>query len=529
MIGLLIVDDEQTIRQGLKDYVPWHEMGINILGTAEDGIDALEKIKELKPDIVMADIRMPRMDGLQLAQRLKNIAPEIKIIFLTGYDDFSYAKQAVTLNVEDYVLKPVSRSDLIECIQRVKNKLLDEEKERREREALKRHIAESLPFLKTWFFNAVEQKDDIWQRLSTINIDLEKGAFMAMVVTIDDINSQDADSDYYALFKLYNSITLILDETEDTKSVAFFENRTFTIILSFPCNIAQNIIGDIVLNVAYKIKDLLDYALDGSYTIGVGQSVNDIKYIEGSHKGALEACEHRFYMGERQIIYISDVEPAVREQRYKMPNGEEFMTIVKIGNEQKAKAFLRDMFEDMREQRENIDIVKRACLELIVYTSRAMYEIGERPEVLFSKTDPWYEINRRFTIDQLYDFMANVIDVVMGHLSIQRKSRNQKIVDEVKSIIATQYAKDISLETVAEKVYISPCYLSSIFSQEAGITFKEYLIKVRIDKAKELLKESSVKIYEVAESVGYNDSHYFSQLFKKYTGFTPAQYRDSQI
>lgn len=529
MIDLLIVDDEETIREGLRDYVPWNEMGINIVGTAEDGIDALEKIKKWKPTIVMADIRMPRMDGLQLAERLKNIAPEIKIIFLSGYDDFSYAKQAIALNAEDYILKPVSRSDLTECIQRVKNKLLDEEKEREEREALKKHIADSLPFLKTWFFNAVEQKGDIWQKLSSINIDLEKGAFISMVVTIDDIDNHNVDDDYYALFKLYNTIKFILDDTENMKSVAFFENRIFTIILSFPRDISQNSIDNIVLNLAYKINDLLDYALDGSYTIGVGYMVNDIKHIKSSYKGALGACEHRFYMGERQIIYISNVEPAAKEPRHEMPNGEEFMTIVKIGNEQEAKTFLRNMFEDMRKQREDIDIVKRICLELIIYISRAMYEIGERPEVLFSKTDPWHEINKRFTIDQLYDFMTNVIEVVMGHLSSQRKSKNQKVVDEAKNIISMEYASDISLESIAKRLYISSCYLSSIFSQEAGITFKDYLIRVRIEKAKELLKEPSAKIYEVAEDVGYSDPHYFSQLFKKYTGFTPAQYRDSQM
>lgn len=234
-------------------------------------------------------------------------------------------------------------------------------------------------------------------------------------------------------------------------------------------------------------------------------------------------------MGERQIIYISNVEPAAKEPRHEMPNGEEFMTIVKIGNEQEAKTFLRNMFEDMRKQREDIDIVKRICLELIIYISRAMYEIGERPEVLFSKTDPWHEINKRFTIDQLYDFMTNVIEVVMGHLSSQRKSKNQKVVDEAKNIISMEYASDISLESIAKRLYISSCYLSSIFSQEAGITFKDYLIRVRIEKAKELLKEPSAKIYEVAEDVGYSDPHYFSQLFKKYTGFTPAQYRDSQM
>src|SRR5690606_34143026 len=119
----------------------------------------------------------------------------------------------------------------------------------------------------------------------------------------------------------------------------------------------------------------------------------------------------------------------------------------------------------------------------IVYMSKAIYEVGEPPEVLFNKTDPWYEINKRFTIDQLYEFMTNIVDVVIGYLSHQRKTRNQKIVEQVKDIIDKEYSADISLESVSERVYISPCYLSSIFSQEAGITFKGYLIKVRIEKA----------------------------------------------
>lgn len=526
MINLLIVDDEETIREGLKDHVPWDEMGINIVGTAEDGIDALDKIKQLKPDIVIVDIKMPRMDGLQLSQKLKILAPHIKIVFLTGYDDFSYAQQAVTLGVDDYVLKPVSRSALFECIQRVKNKLLDEKKEREEREALKKHIVESLPFLKAWFFSAVKSTEDIWQKLSFININFEDGNFLAVVITIDDANDKD---DYYTLFKLYNRIKFLLEGMEHLKSVIFFDEHIFTIILNFPTSITKDQTSKITLDTLYKIKELLDYIFDGSYTVGVGRTVDDIRYIERSYKDALEACEYRFYMGERQIIYIDDVEPATKSYRYKIPDGEEFMTIIKVGNEQKARAYLKRIFENMKEQRENMDVVKRICLELIVYMSKAIYEVGEPPEVLFNKTDPWYEINKRFTIDQLYEFMTNIVDVVIGYLSHQRKTRNQEIVEQVKDIIDKEYSADISLESVSERVYISPCYLSSIFSQEAGITFKEYLIKVRIEKAKELLKEPSIKVYEVAQMVGYKDPHYFSQLFKKYTGITPVQYRNSQI
>jgi len=523
MITLLIVDDEEIIREGLKEYIPWQEAGIKIVGTAEDGLDALEKIKSLKPDIVMADIRMPRMDGLQLAQRIKIFAPDIKVIFLTGYDDFSYAQQAITIGADDYILKPVSSDELFECLDRVKGKLLNEQKMRAEREALKQHINESLPFLKPWFFSAIRSgEEDIWKKLSFLSINFEKGRFLSIVITIDNPDDQE---DYYTLFKLYNNVSIIVGNESNFRAATFFEESLFTILLNFPFDGMRDLSRPII-DITYKIKDLMDYSFNGSYTIGVGKVVDDIRQMENSYKSALEACEYRFYVGENQIIYINDVEPMVKEHEHPSLSDEEFIMFIKTANEQKAVDYVKEVFDNMKKRREDIDWVKKVSLELIVYMSRAIYEVGENPNVLFHKTDPWYEINKRLTIDQLYEFMIDVTITVVSHLSYQRKTRNQKIVEQVKVLINENYGMDVSLEYISEKVYISPCYLSSIFSQETGETFKEYLTKVRMEKAKELLKNISLKVYEVSQQVGYSDPHYFSQVFKKYTGMTPAQYRN---
>lgn len=173
------------------------------------------------------------------------------------------------------------------------------------------------------------------------------------------------------------------------------------------------------------------------------------------------------------------------------------------------------------------DFIKGWGLELIALITRSIIEIGENADILFKETDPWRQISDLPTKEKLRDWMENIINTVCEYISLSKSSKNRKLVDMAVKLIQDNYSDlDISLNSIAERLYITPSYLSALFKSEMGITFSDYLTEYRIEKAKELLKDVKIKIYEVAEAVGYTDQHYFSKVFKNITSFTPKEYRE---
>ncbi len=533
MVTVFIVDDEEIIREGLKNIIPWENIGMQVIGTAEDGEEAFEIIKGKRPDVILTDIRMTSMDGLSLASRLRMVMPDIKIIIITGYDEFDYAQQALRLDVKDFLVKPVEQEKLMECVVRIRNLVIQEKHEFIKKQTIDRHLKESFPFMKTWFLNSVESisvnDESLYENLRFFGIDMDKGLFQVAIVSVSSMRESMETVKQYILYDVYEKLKLILDKLE-IKNIIFFEDMLFTIIFNCPEENNEKAFLRKNFEISSIIKEFLEYNLGGNFTIGLGEIVSSMSNIIFSYKGAVDACKHKFYLGENQIIYIHDIEPAKKKSDYNNTMIEDWLvSAIKIGDGARVEEILNKLFSEMEESREEIGSVKRICLNLIVYVSRAIYELGEKQEILFNNTDPWGRINSCNTLEQLHDFISDIINVVLGHLSYKRKNKNQKIIEKVKEIIDNNCIDDISLESVAESVFLSPAYLSTLFSREMSTTFKDYLILRRINMAKELLKDINLKIYEVAVKSGYTDSHYFSQIFKKYTGMTPIQYRNQLI
>ena len=529
MVTLLIVDDEEIIREGLKGNIPWGDLGIAVLGTAADGEEALRMMKTGRPDIVLADIRMPGLDGLALARKLSIVAPDTKVILLTGYSDFNYAQQAIQVGVKDYLLKPVDPEQLVRCVTAWRDTVLQEREDHAEREAVQKQILESLPFLKNWFYTSLAgtaTEGDIYQKLRFFNVNLDRGWFLTMVVTIETVALTSEEERHYRLYRIFKNIVNLLTDNLGIKVLPFFENAIFVITLSFPNGAAMRDLFETGYAAANMVKEFLDYNLKGSYTIGIGRPVRTPLDLERGYHEAAAACEHRFYLGENQIIAIEDVEPMNSRDHYREIDDKRLVAVIKVGNESEAVQIIGALFADLIERRVDIDTVKRAGWEIIVLTLRALRETGDPAGPFSDQDDPWLLVGKQTTVDQLRDCILDAVIQAIRFLAARRQNKIQKIVAHVKTMIAATYADDISLESVAAAVSLSPCYLSNIFSQEMKLTFKEYLIQTRLARAQDLLRDVTLKIYEVAGKVGYSDSRYFSQIFKKYLGVTPVQYRD---
>jgi len=308
---------------------------------------------------------------------------------------------------------------------------------------------------------------------------------------------------------------------------AFFEKNAFSFFFQFDKNERQ--VVEAAAAAAETLRDCLDKNNAPDYGIGIGRAGKDLTKVREAYVLAEEASKYRYAHGMGQIIYIGDVEPDMRINDYHSLREGDFRTSIKVGNEKMNAEVVADIFGHIRKNNDSLDFAKRIGLELLVSANRAIYELGKNPAMLFDKTDIWSVINRCSDVDQLQELILNTSQLVIMRIYQKQTPKDKTIVEKAKRILDEDTSSKLSLESVAQKIYISPCYLSTVFSRETGMTFKEYLINSRISRAKRLLHDPAIKVYNVAKAVGYADARYFSDLFKKRVGITPAEYRKNLL
>lgn len=382
-------------------------------------------------------------------------------------------------------------------------------------------IEKSKPFLREWFLNCLNSSDcdeNAKLRLSGIGINLPLANYICIVIDFD----KNKIIDIQQQFTIYSKIE---DAIKNSKLfiLSFFDAFTFFYVLAVETD-KEKSLKDEAFKAAKHFKTLIDEHNCLHYSIGIGRPAFKSKDIVSSYQMAKEASKYRYSLGNGQIFNIDDFEPKAHKYDH-LKYQDEYITSIKVGNEDMMKSVVDQIFKKVTENDEPLDVAKRICLELTISTARAIYESGKNPSMLFEKTDVWTAINRCKTVNQLYNLILNTNKVVIFQLYSEKMSKNKNIIEKAKKLIDENPEKKAPLEWVAEKLFISPSYLSSLFSKETGITFKDYLIKSRISYAKGLLLNNRYKIYQVAKMVGYSDARYFSSLFYKHEGITPTEYR----
>ncbi len=508
MLKLLICDDEALIRDGLAG-LEWENYGIRCVATAKNGCDALEKVNAFHPDIIISDVRMPKYDGIYLAEQVSLNYPGIKMIFLTGYNEFEYAKKAIEYNVSEYLSKPIDEDELYEAVVRLRDEILKRNSLAEKQQRLNTMLSRSCYFLKDYFFS-------FNNNASIFNISPHIRYMTACTVAPkDNMNSAE-------LFSILEAVEQMLAQNPSCDFIPFFDSDKLLFIF---CTDTETIgqTEDIIFEQCEKIQAFLNSDYDFDYNIGIGEPTGDEPH--SSYSGACEALGYSKNIGYRHIIYIKDVEPNSGTAGYYSKLFLMYINAVKTLNSHDAAKYINDFFAAMERGGETLYNRQRFCLNLIIKISDALYEIGCNPAILFNKTDSWALIRKTDSPEALKEFAVGITDVIMSYIETEREQKNKGLVEKVKALVDTGFADDASLETIAAQVYLSPCYLSVIFKRETGMTFKNYLIQVRIEKSKKLLADTDLKIYEVAEKVGYTDTRYFSEIFQRSTGKTPSQYR----
>jgi two-component system, response regulator YesN len=522
MFKIIIVDDERATRQKLVENIEWDKLNIQVAGEAKDGVEGLELVKSIQPDIVLLDVRMPKMNGIECASRIKEANYECKIIFLSGFTDKEYLKSAIQLKAVDYIEKPINLDELFTVLKKTTLQCIKENEIYNiigESVLLKRQELaldmickiDDLNTLKKRFKDAqmdISFNDNYISILLRLNMHLVPGIDSSIIV--HKVKTLDI------IYKTFEERTesCIVGVIDSTHIVIHVFGKT-----------AENI--SIIKEVIKKIQNCISgtYHSDGIVSVGVGNMVRGIEYVYKSYQLARKALEKSFLEGYDCIVFYDEKTQLNGNISADIIN-HKLREYLMDGNLTEALCLVENLVKDIKAQSENIRIllVKEVFLSLMTTIYALAKENG-----LYLANDwsnqqlQWTEILNTHVITEVADFIIDKL-VALFNLVDELRGKSKKI-RMAMEFVKKHYMEDISVVTIAEKIELRSTYLSTLFKKETGITLGEYIEFVRIEKAKELLKNQYLKLTEISSAVGYNNANYFSTVFKKVTGIFPSDYR----
>lgn len=536
MFKLVIVDDEPTVRNGLSVLFDWEAYGIEVVGQADDGDTGLELIARLEPDIVLTDVKMPSMDGISMSQEIQTRLPGTQIIFISGHNDVDFLKSAMQVHAVDYIFKPVKLPELEKVVERVVQHLQSEEKERRLVKEMQVKLTQSMPLLREKFLmslirDGVQSTKVPQGKMKFLSLDLPpEAAYIVLLVAIDDKGDVlDTRSERDKQLLSY-SVLNIVQELMDLYGKGYaFENRTGEYVAILMLDERWEGRETKLFALSGEIRDNLSRWLKISVTIGVGEEVQGIGRLPLSFKRAREAADQKWYLGKNRIITIDSLEAGEEAlNRFDTEQSERLRSALNAGDQRRLEKELDDIFLPLVQNRKDgFRYGRNIAMQLIPLSGRILLDLHILNKEWDNKEkNALDQLFRLETMADLRSFVASYLGEICDWVQEKRTGRTGNVIESIRTYIGQHYAENLTIADIAGNVYLSQTYVSLLFKQETGETIYEYLMKVRIEKAKELLRDPHVKFYEVCQAVGYTDPSYFSKLFKKMTGFTPSAYRE---
>lgn len=533
---VFLVEDEYIVREGIKNNIDWEKNGYDFCGEASDGELAFPMISEKRPDIVITDIRMPFMDGIELSRMIKEEYPEIKIIILSGHEEFEYAKAAIQIGVEEYLLKPINGDELLQVVNRVAQKI-KEENESRETlqegegdenfEYAKRQLLSSLIDDNASLSDAMEQG-------KKIHLNLMAQCYNIMMLKLQRKNKEQGFSQ--RILELYKTMEDTLKE-QDGQSIMFDrapEGKVILFMGSGEEEIRRNM--DVF---AGQFREILPEYEDVTYFGSVGVPVMRLRELGESYEAASHGFSYRFLTEPNQIVDNHTVFDQTRnEKKFSCSIGsvdiqnldkQKIESFLKGGEMDEIHFFVEEYMKNTGDAGKNSMIFRQyIVMDMFFAASHFLTQITDGREQLGEPFESPEQMQKIVSdLEATVVYIKELFTKVMQVRDAQTTEHNSDVVENAKKYISENYHdKELTLNTVAHEVNVSPNHLSAMFSQKTGQTFVKYLTDVRMHRAKELLKCTSKRSNEICEEVGYRDPHYFSHLFKKNVGCSPIQYRE---
>ena len=527
LYNVLLVDDEADVLQAMKKKIDWEALGFCLAGTAENGQEALEMAEQLHIDVVMTDIKMPYMDGLTLCKNLKQSYRNMKVIIYSGFDDFEFAREAVHLEAEEYLLKPISAGDMEAAFSKVRKKLDQEYDEYRNLNRLSEYYRKRLPAMREQLVMGILEGRIAGERaramMETYEICLDS-PFYVVAALYMDVNPREEQPQPAQLFtlSLKDMVQDYLMNRTRFFSTAFLDQ----VIVIFMLDEREEI--DQVLYHLDQICKMGFRVLKSSVTAAVGQICANTDALHTSYEEAVNAMEYRSILGSGQVLYINDIEPCSEENI--LVTEHEFQNLVhavKLGNRDETNVAIAQIMDSIRKEPISPGQYQLLFMELLSELMKIGRAYKLHPNQIFGDhAGSWQELYRMVTVDELEGWLQEVGTNLRHVLRHERRDSAARLTEQAKAYIEEHYKEsDLSADSLCRCLNVSAAYFSTIFKREVGMSFVAYLTKIRLEHALELLRTTEDKTYIIASRVGYMEPNYFSYVFKKQYGISPSKYR----
>ena len=532
---IMLVDDEEEVRKSIIKKIDWADAGFEVVGDAENGQEALEKLELLEPDVVVTDIRMPYMDGLALTEKIRQRYPSTKVVIFSGFDDFEYAQRAIQLNVTEYILKPVNVEEMTAILKKIRRNLDEEIAMRRDVDLLRERYVASLPLMREHFLNTLVTgsvaAETAEEKLKEYEVDI-LGASKWVVAVIHVEPGEDHGSGTSSLHQEQELIPISVKQLMEEKLkpycrfVIFNSFREMVLIAAIDETNTQTGFIELLNDICKECRKVLEVAV----TAGVGVSSPSLDRMGRSYQTAVDALGYRAIVGEGGVIYINDVEP-VNRGKLQLDQKEEsdLVAAIKFGPREKIEAAARaiagrmDAKVHILQYQAYILSVASTVIQLV-----QQYDLN-LSEILGTDRDYFEVLAQMDKREDFYNWLIRVACRIGDALGQERDNTAKNMIREAKQYIEENYSDpELSVEKICRHLHMSPAYFSTMFKKETGQTYIAYLTEVRLNRAVELLNKTDDKTYIIASKVGYQEQNYFSYVFKKRFGVSPTKYRGAK-
>ncbi|WP_379129375.1 response regulator [Paenibacillus sp. sgz500958] len=544
MYKLILVEDEEDVREGIIGQIDWEKYGFEVVDQAENGREAAESIDRHLPDVVVTDIQMPFMNGLQLAEWIRSRHPNTKIIILTGFDEFEYAQRAIKLQIDEYVLKPFSAQELIDILLKVREQIEAEIAEKENVFVLSEHYRKSLPVLREQFLSSLVSRRlrtaEIAEKSMEYGINLTGTLFQASVIGVDYIRGdgttsaarkpvslRDTGDRNLQLFAVLNIAEEICMKHGFGK---VFIHRDDIVMLSVSDAETETEITGTTFAILEEIRQNVQRFLKLTVTAGAGTVCQSPVLLFNSFADAVQALDYRLILGNNRVIWIEDVESrSNRMLAYDELTEQALIRTIKLGTVQELTETIDELFGGLDVEQVSTQDYQIFLLEIITSILRVAKEAGSETTELFGPGFSSLMVLNRFNnMGEAKQWIISVCSRLMDNIATERQSSYKMLIEQAKDYIRAHYEEsDISIGKVCQHLHISTGYFSSIFKKEMKMTFVSYLLQIRLEAAKDLLRSTELKAFEIAERIGFADPNYFSFCFRKKYGQSPKEYKNS--
>lgn len=518
-IRVLIVDDEKLERVLIRKGFDWAGNGFVIIGEASSGEEALMMVEKEKPDLVLTDISMVNMNGLELSEKITKISPSSHIVIITGYREFEYARKAVKIGVEDFLLKPVSISDLTVVAMKIREKILKEEEEMQEVIQLKESVLADQDIVMESFFQKLIEgevlEEEARRKLGMFGYEKLFNGFAVFDIRLKEKTEIRS-------MKKVKTVHRIVEEEVSYQHMAFTHyQQNIIVIIGVDSADEASLMAEI-------IHERIQSEIQTGSTIGISHVHQGVSDIPLAYKESEMAISASVLLGRNRCITYKEYLSVIKKNEHKKDmDWDDFIFSIENALKDKVTDHVNQYVTYIRASKiTDIEYYRLMTMDLLSKGAATMNKFGSGLTEITGEDTLYSEIRSISTVDEMEPYLLKTLGKIMDFHQKKKNTRGRKVVEDALDYVNQEiFSPELSLKTVAAKIYSNESYLSRVFKKEMGVSLIEYILKKRIEESIRLLNTTDMKVYEVAEKIGFRDSHYFSICFKKITGITVKEFR----